>query len=295
MSSAGSESFVALMSSMRRARSFSNSLSIEARAHQRVREQLEHQLLVAREELAADRDRLGARGHGEIAARPFDCIGEGERIALARAFLQQPATSDRRRRGFAVGRTAGRRATRPGTTTSGTSRLGTMSSVMPFGSTTRSCGGTCTAAAPGCVDSAYAVLMRLRVLRLRARASASASGISTPTVRRFTSSTSRATARTSSAVTRSNCCRRVEQLRPVAVEDFVLAEQLRLAIDRRELLPERRRRARFFARRSSAAVTPSCAMRASSASITVCTASGSAPSGSVKYSHSSAGSKPSCQ
>ena len=130
-------------------------------------------------------------------------------------------------------------------------------------------------------------LTRCRSLRAAARAR-----------RRCAAAVSRispATACMSAPVTRSNPRRRIEQLAPVAVEHFVFAEQLRLAVDGGELLPEARRppcssRAREL--RLGDAVR---ATRASSASTPRCTSSGSAPSGSVSTATAAPGSKPSCQ
>ncbi len=64
-------------------------LSIEARPQQRVAQQLEHKLLIARQELAADRDRFRASARVEAAAHPFDGIGELECAALSSALFQQ--------------------------------------------------------------------------------------------------------------------------------------------------------------------------------------------------------------
>ncbi len=107
MSSAGSESLVALISSMRRSRSFSQLALIETRADERVGEQLDHEVLVARQVLAVDRERFGTGRDAEIAASAFDCIGEGKRIALASALLQQ-ARDERRDAGNTFRRCAPR-------------------------------------------------------------------------------------------------------------------------------------------------------------------------------------------
>ena len=64
-------------------------LELEPGPQQRIREQLQHQPLVARQELPADRDGFGARSGVEGSTHPFDRIDKREGVTLARALLQQ--------------------------------------------------------------------------------------------------------------------------------------------------------------------------------------------------------------
>ena len=69
---------------------------VEARTQHRVGEQLEHQLAVARQELAVDLDRFAARFGIQRAAGAFNGVGERVGVALAGAIGQQVG---RQRRG----------------------------------------------------------------------------------------------------------------------------------------------------------------------------------------------------
>ncbi len=64
-------------------------LPVEPRPQQGVGQQLEHQTLVTREKLAADRDRFGPGRGVEAATDAFDRISELEGIALPRSLLEQ--------------------------------------------------------------------------------------------------------------------------------------------------------------------------------------------------------------
>ncbi len=64
-------------------------LRFESRTHQRIGQQLDHERAIARQELAADRNRLGARPCGEAAAHAFDCVGELEGVAFSGAAIEQ--------------------------------------------------------------------------------------------------------------------------------------------------------------------------------------------------------------
>src|SRR5688500_1207204 len=64
-------------------------ICVEARPLQYVGEQLDHELLIARQERTADRNGFGARARLDRAADRSDCFGEGVRVARACTFLQQ--------------------------------------------------------------------------------------------------------------------------------------------------------------------------------------------------------------
>src|ERR1700679_2501970 len=64
-------------------------LGIETGAQQCVRKELEHQLLIASQELASDADRFGVGAGAEAATNPFYGVCEREGIALSGSFLQQ--------------------------------------------------------------------------------------------------------------------------------------------------------------------------------------------------------------
>ena len=55
----------------------------------RRHQELEHELLVARQELAPDADRFGVGTGAEAATNTFDGVREGERVALSGALLEQ--------------------------------------------------------------------------------------------------------------------------------------------------------------------------------------------------------------
>jgi hypothetical protein len=63
--------------------------ALETRSLERIRQQLDHEIAIAGQELAADGDRLGAGGGAETAADAFDRVRELERIARAGALLEQ--------------------------------------------------------------------------------------------------------------------------------------------------------------------------------------------------------------
>ena len=77
------------MNSICRARSVSNCAELEARPLQHVGEQLDHELLIAREERAADGDALGAGGSLDLPADRRDRLGEGTASREPAPFSQQ--------------------------------------------------------------------------------------------------------------------------------------------------------------------------------------------------------------
>ncbi len=64
-------------------------LRLEARSHQRITQQFDHERAIAGQELAAHGNRFGAGRGIEAAAHPFDGVGELEGAALAGAAVQQ--------------------------------------------------------------------------------------------------------------------------------------------------------------------------------------------------------------
>src|SRR5262249_7742596 len=65
-------------------------LELEPGPQQSIREQLQHQALIARQELTPAGNRLRAAGRIEGPADTLDSIDEGERVTFAGPFFQQP-------------------------------------------------------------------------------------------------------------------------------------------------------------------------------------------------------------
>ena len=71
---------------------------LQSRPLQQVGEQLDHQLLIAGEERAADANALGAGGSIDLSADRRDRLGELDGVARTRAFLQQSGQQARHAR-----------------------------------------------------------------------------------------------------------------------------------------------------------------------------------------------------